>query len=50
MNEECRFLKLECDEKCTMIECVDPMLRLKYCQCCLMGKLIRELQLIRATG
>lgn len=48
--ELCRFTGEECHEKLYMYEIVQPMLRIAYCHCCLMGDLIRELKVLRITG
>ena len=48
--ELCRFVDDECTEKCYMYEIVDPVLRMAYCHNCLMGRMIRELKLLRVTG
>lgn len=49
-SEECRFLNEECSEKMYMYEIIEPLIRIKYCQCCLIGKLVKELKLLRVTG
>jgi len=49
-GERCTFMDCECDPHMSALVLVSmsPHARLKFCQCCLMGKLIRELSLIGA--
>lgn len=43
-------MNAKCTEKMYMYELVDSDLHLKWCQNCLMGKLIEELKRLRLTG
>ena len=49
-EEKCRFMDAECDEKMYIDEIASRELHLKWCQNCLMGKLIVELRRLRLTG
>ena len=49
-GERCRFMNTKCTEKMMMLELSDHYLHLKWCQNCLMGKLIEELKRLRLTG
>lgn len=49
-KETCRFMAMECTEKMYMHEIADPGLHLKWCQNCLMCKLIVEIRRLRITG
>ena len=48
LMDTCRFLDAECNIVPEPELSID--LNLKYCQNCLMGKLISELKLLRVTG
>jgi len=49
-KEICRFSGDFCEEHLYLYEIVEPSLRIAYCHCCLMGKLIKEIKLLRVTG